>query len=371
MKSSVLRQPLVPKHSPRLVAIGAAILVYFIASGTEIVVIDTIRPTEIEVTWISDAILATAFGAAIYLWLHLKSSRLALSRLEREHIVLDTQLSVAAEIQRNLLSPLPVSTEGVQWAARLEQSGKIGGDLYDFVRPRPHSFLVLIGDVSGKGIPAALVLSSIRSLFRVLARETSEPRDLVERLSESLYEDNHGTPYFTCLVARLDLDSRALIYTSAGHPAGFIFDGQTSSHAVRRLERGGPPAGMFAAQAYESESIPLTSSTTAVFVTDGITEAFDEQKRSAATVIPEIVCSLPRSRTADTICDALMASTAPANLPQGTDWQDDRTVVVFVMEGPISGDNAGTRSACLQARRRVEPGSGHDDGIDWPRRSRV
>ena len=331
MNGSVVRPSFVLRQSPRLVASGAAVLVYFVASGTEIAVIRTIRPTEIELAWISDAILATAFGAAIYLWLHLKSSRLALSQLEREHIALNTQLSVAAEIQRGLLPPVPVSTGGMQWAARLEQSGKIGGDLYDFLPLTSHCFLILVGDVSGKGIPAALVLSSIRSLFRMLARQTSEPCDLVERLSRALYEDNHGTPYFTCLVARVDVDRRALTYTNAGHPAGFIFEGQDASHTVRRLETGGPPAGMFAGQTYESESIPIHFGATALFVTDGITEAFDAQALSAAAAIPQIVCALAPSRTADTICDALMAGTAPVKLPPETDWQDDRTVVAFVM----------------------------------------
>ena len=330
MNSSGDRRPSTSGLAPWLIALGAAIVVYLMAAGIEIAVIDTIRPTEIELTWISDAILAIAFGTAVYLWLHLRSSRLAFSRLEREHIVLDAQLSLAAQIQRGLLPSPPEPAAGVHWAARLEQSGKIGGDLYDFVQPSSHAVLILIGDVSGKGIPAALVLSSIRSLFRVLARDTSEPRDLVERLSESLYEDNQGTPYFTCLVARLELDTRVVTYTNAGHPPGFVFDGAGVHATVRRLDRGGPPAGMFPAQRYESESVTLSVNAAAVLVTDGVTEAFDEQRLSAAALIPEIVRSLPQTRAAETICEVLMARTAPANLPPGTDWQDDRTVVAFV-----------------------------------------
>jgi sigma-B regulation protein RsbU (phosphoserine phosphatase) len=331
MNSSSGRGTFASGQAPWLMAVGAAIVVYVGAAGIELAVINTIRPTEIELTWISDAILATAFGTAVYLWLHLRSSRRAFSRLEREHIVLDAQLSLAAQIQRGLLPSPPQPSAGVQWAARLEQSGKIGGDLYDFMRTPSHSVLILIGDVSGKGIPAALVLSSIRSLFRVLARDTSEPRDLVERLSESLYEDNRGTPYFTCLVARLDLDTRMLTYTNAGHPPGFVFDGATVHASVRRLDRGGPPAGMFPGQRYDSDSLTLGVDAAAVLVTDGITEALDEQGLSASSLVPEIVRSLPVLRTAETMCEALMARTAPDNLPPETDWQDDRTVVAFVL----------------------------------------
>jgi Stage II sporulation protein E (SpoIIE) len=78
------------------IATASAILVYVLATSTEIAVIERVRPGEMELTWISDAVLAVAFGVAVFLWLHLKSTRMRPSRLEREHIVLDTQLSLAA-----------------------------------------------------------------------------------------------------------------------------------------------------------------------------------------------------------------------------------------------------------------------------------
>ena len=151
---------------------------------------------------------ALAFGSALFLWLNLKWTRLTLSHLEREHIVLETQLSLAADIQRGLLPPVPSDAEGVRWAARLEQAGRIGGDLYDFVRPDARSWLVLVGDVSGKGIPAALVLASIRTMFRMMTGDTNDPAQLVERISQRLYEDHGGTPYFTCIVVKINLDTR-------------------------------------------------------------------------------------------------------------------------------------------------------------------
>ena len=82
------------------IATISAVLVYFLATTSEIAVIERVRPGEMELTWISDAVLAVAFGFAVFLWLHLKWTRLTLSRMQREHIVLDTQLSLAAEIQR-------------------------------------------------------------------------------------------------------------------------------------------------------------------------------------------------------------------------------------------------------------------------------
>ena len=143
-----------PHFGAGAIATVSAVPVYFLATTTEIVVIERVRPGEMELAWISDAVLAVAFGFAVFLWLHLKWTRMTLSRLEREHIVLDTQLSLAAEIQRGLLPPAPADGDGLTWAARLIQAGRIGGDLYDFVRCVDGSWLVLVGDVSGKGVPS-------------------------------------------------------------------------------------------------------------------------------------------------------------------------------------------------------------------------
>jgi sigma-B regulation protein RsbU (phosphoserine phosphatase) len=141
--------------------------------------------------------LAVAFGVAVFLWLHLKWTRKALSDLEREHIVLDTRLTLAADIQRQLLPSASSTADGFCWRARLEQAGKIGGDLYDLVQRASGSWVVLVGDVSGKGIPAALVLASIRTMFRMLVQETGDPGAHVERISQALYDENGGMPYLT------------------------------------------------------------------------------------------------------------------------------------------------------------------------------
>ena len=78
-----------------------------------------------------------ALGVAVYLWRHLLASRHALAHRERAEIVLQTQLTLAAEIQRRLLPPLPPAMNGCEWAAALRSAGKIGGDFYDFVETGP------------------------------------------------------------------------------------------------------------------------------------------------------------------------------------------------------------------------------------------
>jgi serine phosphatase RsbU (regulator of sigma subunit) len=322
-------RPFRPRYGAGIIASVCAVVIYFAAAGGEMLVTQLLRPTDIELTRTSDALLAIAFGVAVFFWLHLKWTRQAFSDLERAHIVLDTQLTVAADIQRQLL-PSPATPNGFRWGARLEQAGKIGGDLYDLVERPSGSWLVLVGDVSGKGIPAALVLASIRTMFRMLARETDDPAAVVERISRTLYEENGGTPYLTCVVARVDVQRREIAYVNAGHPPGIVMDERETSHGRWLLDSTGPPAGLFAAQTYEAKSFPLSPGAVSILVTDGITEAFD--RLGAPEPVASVVEHLPRPLALDRICDALIERTTAAVSAAGAGWQDDRTVVAFTLK---------------------------------------
>jgi len=312
--------------------------VYFLATTIEIAVIERVRPGEMELTWISDAVLAVAFGFAVFLWLHLKWTRMTLSRIQRENIVFDTQLSLAAEIQRGLLPSAPADGDGLRWAARLVQAGQIGGDLYDFVRCADGSWLVLVGDVSGKGVPAALVLTSIRTMFRMMTSETSDPGELVERISKRLYEDHSGTPYLTCLVVRIDPERRELAYVNAGNPAGIVLGGRTPAIGPLLLAPCGPPAGLFPNQVYRTAFLPVPDGAVSILVTDGITEAFDVLGVANGDPVAALVAHVPQPLVPTRICDALIQHTAPAL--SSNDWQDDRTVVAFALDVRAAGSSS-------------------------------
>src|ERR1700681_1565183 len=233
-------------------SIGTAVITYRCARAADALLLRVVHPPRGEVLFISDVILATAFGVAVYLWLSLRATRTRLTGLERAQIVLDTQLSLAADIQRQLLPPMPVGSNGVRWAGRLEPANRIGGDFYDFI-PADVDGLFVVGDVSGKGIPAALLQASAHSLFRTLARETVHPAELLTRVSREIYAENAGASYLTCVLARVDSATGPLVYANAGHPAGLM----VGSSGRRLLSRGGPPAGLFPETSYESEVVSV------------------------------------------------------------------------------------------------------------------
>jgi serine phosphatase RsbU (regulator of sigma subunit) len=265
----------------------------------------------------------------VYLWLHLRATRLALTEHERAELVIQTQLSLAEAMQRRLLPPVPAPSGGCQWAANLTPAGKIGGDFYDFIEPIPGVRLMLIADVSGKGISAAMALTLLRSTFRHVGRDMSSPARLAERMSAAFYDEWHGSPYVTGIVARLDLGNRTLTYTNAGHPPGVLVRGGVD----RGLGEGGPPLGLLKDAQYVEERLELAAGDVCIFVTDGVTEAFDD----ALLPSREVLAATARedSRSARRICDAIMSRALAGHGPHGVDnWTDDRTVIVVTVEPP-------------------------------------
>jgi sigma-B regulation protein RsbU (phosphoserine phosphatase) len=320
-------------HPARLLlrSVVAAAVVYVVASAVEFAFIRAVAPTELELTWISDAVLAAAFGLAMFLWLHLRAARADIAHLERDQIVLDTQLSVAADIQRKFLPILPDRLDGIGWAAQLRSANKIGGDFYDFVQVNPDVALLIVGDIAGRGIPAALLLASTCTMFRMLVRDTQEPAILLERLSGALYADHGGQPYVTCIICSFNVLNQSLTYANAGHPAALIF-----GRAGRRtLSVGGFPAGMFPTSAYQSEAIILHEGDIGVILTDGISELIEQDGAEAADVIQSSIAKIPLPITPGFVCDHVMGFAMDLAMSGAQDIEpDDRTVVAFVVHSP-------------------------------------
>jgi phosphoserine phosphatase RsbU/P len=303
---------------PLLVALASAVAAPLIAISLE-------EWMGLGPDWISDAILSVAFLTSTYLWLRLRAIRSRLSELERNQIALDSELALAARIQRSLLPPAPQPRGPYRWSALMEPAGKVGGDLYDFVETRG-GVLFILGDVSGKGVPAALLTSSTRALFRALARDTDDPAEVMARLSRTLYEDSGGLPYLTAVIGRLDLEQRTLRHVNAGHPPSLLLRGTDA----RRLEVGGPPAGMFPTSSYSAETVALHANDVVVAMTDGITEGLDNAGSDLRDVLRAALVAPDKVAPPDRVRAALMAASEKGLGIGG--WHDDRTVVVLAID---------------------------------------
>jgi len=312
-----------------LLSLLSAAVAYLFANQAESTIIRLTHPSEQALTWISDIVLAAALGVVTYLWLHLKTARTALSQFEREKIKLDTELSLAAEIQRNFQPQLPSHLGGIKWAAHLQQAEKIGGDFYDLVQPDPDTIMLLLGDVSGKGIPAALLLASTSRLFRMLCHTKQNPAELVEDLSRAVYEDNRGFMFMTCLVAFFDLKRRTLTYTNAGHPPGII----VRSSGLKLLDSGGNPVGMFESSTYDCQTFELGAGDVGLLVTDGISEAITQDGIAFSETLQREIAQVTHLRSPEILCERVMQlAKNKAGLEEYSDWTDDQTVLAFVVD---------------------------------------
>ena len=315
---------------PAAIAAGAGLAVFVVGTTAESVIIRAVHGNRSELEWLSDAVVSMAVVGITYLWLHLRASRMRVLTLEREQIVMDEQLRLAAEIQRSLLPDVPQATPGFRWAARMVPAGRIGGDFYDFLQPTDGTVLAILGDVSGKGIPAALIVSSLKTLFRSITRETLDPAAIAERISARLHEEHAGLPYATAIVARFDTAPGRLAFVNAGHPAGYLLRNGTVSTA---LESGGRPLGLLPGTTYATADVELRPGDVGVLVTDGITEALEVGPITVSQVLRgKHEHGSERSAPAE-ICDQLLRAAAEGPGPVGAeDWQDDRTVFVFAVE---------------------------------------
>jgi Stage II sporulation protein E (SpoIIE) len=309
-----------------LVAVAIAFGLLVLGAGTEIesLVIKAVGATGHQLEWISDVIAAIAVTTLTYLFLDLRSTRAQLLDADRARIIQEQEFRLAAEIQRTLLPDLPAATPGYRWAARMEPARHVGGDFYDFVTTEDGAVLLILGDVSGKGVSAAMLQSSLSTLFRVHASMTTEPGTIARRMSEALLKQTGGRPYATAILARFDRFPRQMTYVNAGHPAGLVLRGRD----VRELDAGGPPLGLLPDATYASASVDLAPGDRGVLVTDGMTEALEGMRLTLIEAIGP--GRLSRLATPAEGCDYLLGLAAGSPGPPGAGtWSDDRTVLAF------------------------------------------
>ncbi|HEY5911095.1 MAG TPA: SpoIIE family protein phosphatase [Verrucomicrobiae bacterium] len=185
------------------------------------------------------------------------------------------ELQIAREIQMGIL-PLDITTvaagTGLEAHALLEPAQAVGGDLYEVLRTADGNLFVAIGDVSGKGIPAALFMAVTMTLMRALAPELNGPGEILRRVNDGLASHNPRMMFVTLLCATYEARTGRLTYASAGHPPAVLV--REGSAQLLPLDPD-MPAGIRAGLAAPSQSIELRPGDLVVFYTDGVTEAFD------------------------------------------------------------------------------------------------
>jgi phosphoserine phosphatase RsbU/P len=245
-------------------------------------------------------------------------------------IRLEREVRFAQRVQAALLpSELPTRLKGVELAARFEPARELGGDFYDFLVPEAHSLVVALGDVSGKGVPAALysaVAGEIvrsRTFRRRYLPERASPGQVLASINTILHERQLEEYYCTLCYASFDLKRRTMTLSNSGLP----YPIRCSESGCAPIELPGLPLGSFPGSSYEEVTVHLTAGDVFVFCSDGVHDAFDPQGREfgADRLLPVIEAA--RQASARGIVDAIFE--AGRTFRQGMPATDDTTVVVL------------------------------------------
>ena len=198
--------------------------------------------------------------------------RLQRERIERERV--EQELQVARSIQQASLPKEVPAPEGWQITPFYQPAREVGGDFYDFFEFGDGRVGVVVGDATGKGVPAALVMASTRSMLRAVAQAlgSSSPGDVLGRVNDSLVTDIPANMFVTCFYAILDPKSGALSYANAGHDLPYL---SRRNGDAEELRARGMPLGFMPEMSYEQRETILHSGEAAFFYSDGLVEAHD------------------------------------------------------------------------------------------------
>ena len=180
------------------------------------------------------------------------------------------ELSQAAEIQRGLLPLAAPHVAGLDLAGYNLPCRTVGGDYFDYLPFGHGSLAVLVGDVAGKGMPAALLMASLQAHAQALTESGGELHSVMAKLNKAVTSRSPGNRFVTFFMAVFDEDASKLTYCNAGHNPPMLIRG---GRAVERLEVGGTVLGIFAGAAYQEKTIPFGMGDLLILYSDGVVEA--------------------------------------------------------------------------------------------------
>jgi sigma-B regulation protein RsbU (phosphoserine phosphatase) len=237
---------------------------------------------------------------------------------------LEEQVATARQIQQQLLPAMPPEMVGWDMCASNSPSHEIGGDYHDFL-PLPQGEMgIAIGDVSGKGVPAALLMSNLQAALRVRVAGGHSPHEIVGDVNRQICKNTGAETFISFFLGELHPESGAFEFTNAGHNAPVLIrhDGR-----VETLEAGGLLLGVFPEASYERGIVNLEPGDTLALYTDGVTEASNpEGDLYSEERLVEALCR-SRAGSARVIHDRVLAEVR--EFQKGREPDDDLTLILL------------------------------------------
>jgi serine phosphatase RsbU (regulator of sigma subunit) len=243
----------------------------------------------------------------------------------RERI--EQEMQTAQRIQRAFLPQVVPSLTGWQIVPYYQPAREVGGDFYDFLMLPDGRLGIVIGDVSGKGVPAALVMAATRSMLRASAQQLASPGEVLAQVNELLHGDLPASVFVTCFYAILEPSSGRMRYANAGHELPY----HRCGGAARQLDARGMPLGLMPGSGYEEQEGAVQRDDSLLFYTDGLVEAHNPRREMfGSSRVAHLVAA---EGDGQRIIEQALAELAGFTRP---DWEqeDDITLVTLRWHSP-------------------------------------
>jgi len=237
----------------------------------------------------------------------------------------DREIAEARAIQEKLLPREIPQLAGYAIAGAWQSAGMVGGDYFDVLALDGETLGMCIGDVAGKGMPAALLMSNLQAAVRGLSSSSLAPNLLCGRLNSLVYRNTANDRFITFFYAQLDGATRRLRYANAGHNAPFVLH-QDGTH--ERLQEGGCVLGVFEDQYYELGTAQLADGDRVVLFTDGVTEARSSADEEFGEARLLRVLEEHRALAPGELQEEILRTVAGFS---GSHWTDDATLLVLAV----------------------------------------
>jgi sigma-B regulation protein RsbU (phosphoserine phosphatase) len=232
--------------------------------------------------------------------------------------------ATAFDVQQRFMQHLAPAIHLLDYGARCRQVHELGGDCFDFLSLAEDRLAMVVGDASGKGLAAALMISNVQSSLRTAALFTGNDRAAtIEAVNRQLYATSLADRYATLFYGVFDGAAHTLRYVNAGHNPPIVMRRDSS---IAWLETGGAPVGMFEDWIYEEGTVQLTPGDLVLAYTDGVTEATNPFGEVWGVEGLRTVAANNRARNAEDVVDAIFKSMDEFIHERQT---DDATVVVL------------------------------------------
>ncbi|HSY48751.1 MAG TPA: SpoIIE family protein phosphatase [Thermoanaerobaculia bacterium] len=251
----------------------------------------------------------------------MENATLHMELLEKQRM--EQELALGREIQGQLLPSAPVDVHGVELAALSLPCYEVGGDYFDFIELPDGDLGLAIGDVSGKGVSAALIMSSVQAALRVAAPIESDLARLVARLNALIFRGASGRKYATFFFGRYTPSTGLLRYVNAGHNPPYL----VTADGVTAIGSTGRPIGILPESSYTEGTIELPQGSTLFLYTDGLNEAADPSDTEFGDDQLRALFLAQRDAATESIPSRVL--NAITAFERGARATDDKTIVVM------------------------------------------